>query len=272
MSISARAAANRENARKNDGRFGHQNHERADVTLTSARDLAGGEQTEPPWDPKNIPGWTQQAPDLDLDETPAGPMPGTWGGVNQRWAIAPGITEVACQGHGGIGLSKARNALVPKALRRKDGWYEEDADYAIAVATFPEEFSRSDHPAYADKDAHQVEQDALGVVVCWNPGGFEKATGAVIPKGVSREKDSAQWYARHEDHYVNRAAILREDGRVDVHLHRRSDGATTWVVMDSQDYRSCQKGEDSNRGKFAIADLTGHEISRERIKEEQREV
>jgi len=38
---------------------------------------------------------------------------------------------VTTAGHGGIKLDAARNRKVPGPVRSRDGWYEEDCDWAI---------------------------------------------------------------------------------------------------------------------------------------------
>lgn len=59
-----------------------------------------------------------------------------WGKIQHIEKIAPGIAHVSTAGHGGFKLDRAQNALVPKPLRRKGGWYEEDCAYAAVAVTF----------------------------------------------------------------------------------------------------------------------------------------
>ena len=73
-----------------------------------------------------------------LPETP-------WGPAQTSEVIAPGITFYSTASHGGFHLSDERNARVSLKLRRSTflqlgmkGWYEEDCDASIVLATFPE--------------------------------------------------------------------------------------------------------------------------------------
>lgn len=73
-----------------------------------------------------------------LPETP-------WEPAQTSEGIAPGITFYSTESHGGFHLSDERNACVPLKLRRSTflqlgmkGWYEEDCDARIVLATVPE--------------------------------------------------------------------------------------------------------------------------------------
>lgn len=96
------------------------------------------------------------------------PTDSPWGSVQHAEEIAPGWWAVETAGHGGYLLSAERNATVPANARHatfcgqgKSGVYEEDCDWAIAVALFSEEWQAfhlakgtpenvvRDHVAYA---------------------------------------------------------------------------------------------------------------------------
>lgn len=57
-----------------------------------------------------------------------------WGRADGAETHAPGVTQVFTPGHGGIGLSPARNNKVPAIMRDLDGWYEEDCEVNIVLA------------------------------------------------------------------------------------------------------------------------------------------
>lgn len=65
-----------------------------------------------------------------------------WGTAQTAEIIATGIGVVSTASHGGIKLSPARNAAVPKPLRREGGWYEEDCDALIPLYVFHADTSR----------------------------------------------------------------------------------------------------------------------------------
>lgn len=70
-----------------------------------------------------------------------------WGEADSITKHAEGIIEVSTPGHGGIGISgEAAKQLSAqaKAIAIHSGdtwWFEEDCDWAVAVAEFPEVFS-----------------------------------------------------------------------------------------------------------------------------------
>lgn len=61
-----------------------------------------------------------------------------WGRADFAETLAPGIVTVSTPSHGGIHLDPAQNAKVHEVWRAADGWYEEDCDAYIVLATFPE--------------------------------------------------------------------------------------------------------------------------------------
>lgn len=69
-----------------------------------------------------------------------------WGAIQDKREIAPGITLVRTASHGGFILSPERNAQVReqfpdfRPFGGHERSYEEDRDWAIVVATFPDHF------------------------------------------------------------------------------------------------------------------------------------
>lgn len=68
-----------------------------------------------------------------------------WGRADTVTKIADGIYRVDTPGHGGYWLSRSRNAVVRKRIPlfktfAGGPWYEEDCDWAVVVAAFPECF------------------------------------------------------------------------------------------------------------------------------------
>ena len=71
-----------------------------------------------------------------------------WGTADSHEHIAEGIDFYGTPSHGGFKLSAERNAKVQEILRQRSfgqqgmkGWYEEDCDACIVMATFPEYFT-----------------------------------------------------------------------------------------------------------------------------------
>lgn len=172
MSIGGAAEAARENARGSDGRFGRQQH--ADPGQVG---LDAG-------------GWGDAGVAVG-DRSP-------WGMVQAVSPIAEGVTFAFAAGHEGVKLSPQRNAAIPVPLRRASGWYEGDAEAAIAVAWHPDAFTQT-----VDRDT------AVGVVKDHFPHEFEQATGERVDPSESevlrRETslaDRERFYAEHAGDFV----------------------------------------------------------------------
>lgn len=66
-----------------------------------------------------------------------------WGPAQSTTKYGRGINLYSCAGHGGFKVSAKLNERVHPALRRADGWYEEDCDWARVAVSFPEVFAAS---------------------------------------------------------------------------------------------------------------------------------
>lgn len=133
------------------------------------------------------------------DHTPWGPSQGAT-------VFAEGIVCHSTAGHGGFHLSDERNARVDVRLRKKDGWYEEDAEWAIVAITFPHLFT-----GFERRCAEQTVKDS------W-PDAWEAIFGTVLQPGESHEKDRRAFEARHAGDWVVVSAITsdRHDGFIEV--------------------------------------------------------
>lgn len=72
-----------------------------------------------------------------------------WGRADHCRPIATGIVWYSTPSHGGYYLSPVRRDEMPASLRAispwaGEGWYEEDCDWAIVVASFPDLFTAKD--------------------------------------------------------------------------------------------------------------------------------
>jgi hypothetical protein len=89
--------------------------------------------------------------------------PTPWGEAIHASTWAPGIVFYETGRHGGVKLDAARNAEMPDALRRVDGWYEEDCEAAKVLAVFGAEIE--------DVSEDVVEQ-AKATVRQWFPSQY----------------------------------------------------------------------------------------------------
>jgi len=66
-----------------------------------------------------------------------------WGPAQSQRKLADGITLYTTASHGGIQLSNERYSRMPvlETPYSKNGWYEEDVDWAFVALTYPEAFN-----------------------------------------------------------------------------------------------------------------------------------
>lgn len=118
-----------------------------------------------------------------------------WGVSQGATLYGEGVLFHSTAGHGGFHLSPERNARVDCRLRNGDGWYEEDAEWAIIALTFPDLFT-----GFERRSADQTVTDS------W-PDEWEAITGKTLEPGQSSEKDRRAFRARHAEDWVVVSAI-----------------------------------------------------------------
>lgn len=117
-----------------------------------------------------------------------------WGDSQSSQKLAPGIITYSTAGHGGIHLSPSLNAQVAECWRRKDGWYEEDLDWAIVAFHFPDVFSKD--LAYAK-----------GVLRDWYPDEYQQVTGETLTPETSLKLRDRAFREATKDKLVALAAF-----------------------------------------------------------------
>jgi hypothetical protein len=180
------------------------------------------------------------------------PLPKTtpWG-PPQHWTnIAEGIDCVSTAGHGGIKLSRQRQAKMPAALKLEGGWYEEDVEYNRVVVVFPECFKTEQVAG-----AHAVLKD-------WCPDEYAAWSGqpvAIEDSHVLRERIFRE---KHKNDYMVMSAwgdwkegvpkgmvgvFAGRGGRTEDH---RFPGDCKYFLVPAEEYQT-------RKGDFVI-DLTRH--------------
>ena len=119
-----------------------------------------------------------------------------WGPAQASSRYAEGIVFHSTAGHGGFHLDPARNARVHPAYRNRDGWYEEDSEWAKVAVTFPEHFLEDEHDE-ADATLRHAMPDA-----------YERVNGVVLQSGESRAKDARQFLIDHATDWIVTSAII----------------------------------------------------------------
>ncbi|ARM91123.1 hypothetical protein RHEC894_PC00088 (plasmid) [Rhizobium sp. CIAT894] len=129
-----------------------------------------------------------------------------WGPSQGATIYAEGIVSHSTAGHGGFKLSGTRNRKVHPMLRAEDGWYEEDAAWAIVAITFPHLFT-----SYERRCAERTIRDS------W-PDAWETISGIALKCGESFEKDRRAFEQEHAGNWIVISAIRsdHEHGFVEV--------------------------------------------------------
>jgi hypothetical protein len=102
--------------------------------------------------------------------------------------LAPGIISYSTPGHGGIHVEEKLNLKVHPKLRNREGWYEEDCEWAKVAFTFP----------YAFKPDHVLM--AKETLKNWLPHEYEAAAGIKVNPGESSKLREEIWKETHKDH------------------------------------------------------------------------
>jgi len=129
-----------------------------------------------------------------------------WGLSQDSTKIAVGIRNYTTAGHGGIHLSKKRNAIVPEYVRNENGWYEEDCEWAIPAVVFPEEFEANYGP--------DTLSQALYTIRNWFPLFYEKLAGRELQEGESYIRDKELFEERNKNNYVVISASIHKTGYI----------------------------------------------------------
>jgi hypothetical protein len=121
-----------------------------------------------------------------------------WGASQYAETYVDGIVRYGTSRHGGFRLSSDCNGKVYPKLRKGNGWYEEDCEWAIVALTFPDLFT-----GYERKCADQTLRD-------WWPNEWEIIHGRKLAPGESHCKDREAFKRQHAGDWVVISA-LRSD-------------------------------------------------------------
>lgn len=123
-----------------------------------------------------------------------------WGKSDSAVKLGVGIMKYTTPSHGGIHLSKKKNALVPEYMRNTNGWYEEDSDWAICATVFPDVFTEA-------TGGNEVLAIALEAFMNWNPDAYELYYKDTVKTGESIVRDRETFARVNKDSYVVTSAI-----------------------------------------------------------------
>ena len=131
-----------------------------------------------------------------------------WGAANGRYRYGFGVSFYSCPGHGGFKVSDGMLAQMPPALANigRDGWFEEDCDWAAVAAAFPRMFTADELDS-----AFQSLRD-------YHPDAFEQWSGETCDPSNSHLRAKEAFTREHRNDHVATAAI---SGRS--HFAQRTD-------------------------------------------------
>ena len=152
-----------------------------------------------------------------------------WGPSQDSRKYGRGVTFYSTAGHGGFKVCPTLNAAMPAHLRREDGWYEEDCDYARVMIAFLDRFTTGD------------AESAEAALRNWAPAAWEAHYGRALGPGESHMRDRETFNAEHVDHYVTVAAWgdwheTVPEGFVGVCARRARDRHEVYALVTTADY------------------------------------
>jgi len=170
-----------------------------------------------------------------------------WGASQYSESLCRGIVSYGTAGHGGVHLSPTRNCVVPEYMRNANGWYEEDCEWAIPAAIFPEAWVKH----YGTEDILATIKSTL---LNYYPDFYAKFYNVEIKEGESYENDARNFKKNNKDNYVVICATGK-DNHVEVIAtkggEREDDSEERTFLIKTEEYQ--------NRGKHGfVIDLDRH--------------
>jgi hypothetical protein len=168
------------------------------------------------------------------------PKSSPWGAIQEKRELAPGIWTVSTASHGGIKLSRERNAGMPDYMRNEGGWYEEDCEWAKAAVVYPIGFQRV---IRSEGKLDRTEFDiAMDTFRNWHPDQYERFTSVPLERGQSTVRDEMLFRIENESNFVVSAAWgdwahWVPKGQVGVVARRAVDKAEKWFFVDGTLYQ-----------------------------------
>lgn len=167
-----------------------------------------------------------------------------WGKSDWQRKIAVGINWYSTPSHGGVKLSVGKNKLIPEYMRNKDGWYEEDCDWAIPYIVLDDVIRANVDPDKFEKYGRDF-QSAVSTLKSWKPFMYEKWFDVILLEGESHVKDRQMFEVKHFNSYVAYSAVGHDstfskgipEGMVGVRLRRESDGLEVRKLVNDDEYQ-----------------------------------
>lgn len=216
----------------NAGAFSEKTQSDAEVTLEAGRD----------WGTLNI---------AEGSRTP-------WGSADWVTEMGPGVVSVSTPGHGGVKLSKERNAVIPPALRRT--WYEEDCEVNIVGMYHPEVFTGG-----------TTEEQFEAGVKRWFPDEYEKATGNTVTAEESPIRAEKLFGQAHENDFVaqHHARIEETPGFVRLIASKAATGETIDFLVPVEEQAAQLQNPALGQSYRIVVDETKHARATPKVEPEK---
>ncbi|MCW2077949.1 UNVERIFIED_ORG: hypothetical protein M2193_000124 [Bradyrhizobium japonicum] len=185
------------------------------------------------------------------------PQSSPWGAIQEKRELAPGIWTVSTASHGGIKLSRERNAAVPKYMRAEAGWYEEDCQWSIAAVIHPIAFQRTIKiEGKPDRSEYDI---AVETFRNWHPEEYEQFFGVTLEKGQSLIRDEKLFEIENKDKFVVTSAWgdwAHWVPKDKVGVCAKCQHVEKWFLIDARLYAT------RGRGGFVIDAIRDTEITK----------
>lgn len=176
-----------------------------------------------------------------------------WGAAETATPIADGIVSVSTASHGGIWISEARRQAMPAAFRIEGHWYEEDCEWALVAASFPDAFRAKYGPSTVESAERTIKN-------LW-PERWEQFTGEPLSPEQSAKRVKIATIEAHRDHRFITCAF----GDWHAAVPKGMVGITT---VNADTMLAWERGDTHRSGAFestyAIIPIDAYEASRSR--------
>ncbi len=118
-----------------------------------------------------------------------------WGKSDYQKEVTKEIVFHATPGHGGYKVYDKQNKRIPDYMRKDQGWYEEDCEWALVVVSLPEFFPE------------KTVLEAKNTFRNWFPKEYEQFYGVTLAPGESYINDHNNFDKAHENDMVVVSAL-----------------------------------------------------------------
>jgi hypothetical protein len=164
-----------------------------------------------------------------------------WGRIQGVKPIMPGMAFVSTASHGGVKVAAELNARIPAYMRRPDGWYEEDCEWAIPFVALEGDILSA--LRCKEIQSPMIEQREYVPTLCrWFPDAYEKFFSVKLQPGESYIRDEQTFKARHSQHLVVVSAMSdsKRPGfcRCCATVGGVRGEAETWLYIPTEEYKT----------------------------------